>query len=71
VELRDLKPHATEAMRRRGLARKANGTPTTKSKRNFSDPDGHLMKSSGHYNRRYNCRWQLIRGGRIVKRRNI
>ena len=50
VELPDLEPLAAEAMPRRGLARKANGTPTQKTQRNhrfaegfaYTDPDSHL-----------------------------
>ena len=42
-------------MPRRGLARKADGTPTRKSQRNFTDPDSHLMKTNGHYIQGYNC----------------
>jgi hypothetical protein len=42
-------------MPRRGLARKANGTPTKKTQRNFTDPDSHLMQSGGSYLQGYNC----------------
>jgi hypothetical protein len=42
-------------MPRRGLARKADGTPTSKSQRNFTDPDSHLMKADGYYVQGYNC----------------
>ena len=55
VEPPDLEPLAPEAMPRRGLARMADGTPTTKTQRNFTDPDSHLMKSDGHYIQGYNC----------------
>jgi hypothetical protein len=55
VEPPDLEPLAAEAMPRRGLARKADGTPTTKTQRNFTDADSHLMKSDGHYIQGYNC----------------
>jgi hypothetical protein len=55
VELPDLEALAADAMPRRGLARKADGTPTTKTQRNFTDPDSHLMKSDGHYIQGYNC----------------
>jgi transposase len=55
LEPPDLEALAAEAMPRRGLARKANGTPTQKSQRNFTDPDSHLMKSDGHYIQGYNC----------------
>jgi len=54
VEPPDLEPLAAEAMPRRGLARKANGTPTQKSQRNFTDADSHLIKSDGHYIQGYN-----------------
>jgi hypothetical protein len=37
-----LEPLAYDAMPRRGLARKADGTPTRKTQRNFTDPDSHL-----------------------------
>ena len=55
VEPPNLEPLAAEVMPRRGLARKANGTPTQKSQRNFTDADSHLMKSDGHYIQGYNC----------------
>ncbi|MBC1261033.1 hypothetical protein FQK07_07045 [Synechococcus sp. BSF8S] len=41
--------HAAVAMPWRGLERSADGTPTKKNQRNFTDPDGHLMKSDGHF----------------------
>lgn len=37
------------------MARKADGSPTGKSQRNFTDPESHLMKSDGHYIHGYNC----------------
>ncbi|MCX5969888.1 MAG: hypothetical protein NTV57_20130 [Cyanobacteria bacterium] len=55
VEPPDLEPLAADAMPRRGLARKADGTPTTKTQRNFTDPDSHLMQSGGSYLQGYNC----------------
>ena len=55
VELPDLEPLAPDAMPRRGLARKADGTPTTKTQRNFTDADSHLMQSGGSYLQGYNC----------------
>jgi len=51
----DLEPLAAEAMPCRGLSRKANGTPTPKTQRNFTDADSHLMKSDGHYIQGYKC----------------
>jgi hypothetical protein len=50
-----LEPLAADAMPRRGLARKADGTPTKKPQRNFTDPDSHLMQSGGFYLQGYNC----------------
>ena len=41
-------------MPRRGLARKADGTPTQKTQRNFTDADSHLMQSGGSYLQGYN-----------------
>ena len=55
LEPPDLQPLENEAMPRRGLARKADGTPTAKTQRNFTDADSHLMKSDGHYLQGYNC----------------
>ncbi len=55
VEPPDLEPLAAEAMPRRGLARMADGTPTRKTQRNFTDPDSHLMQSGGSYLQGYNC----------------
>jgi transposase len=55
LELPDLVPLAADAMPRRGLARKADGTPTKATQRNFTDPDSHLMKTDGHFIQGYNC----------------
>ena len=41
-------------MPRRGLAHKADGSPTTQAQRNFSDPDSHIMKSDGGWIQGYN-----------------
>ena len=55
LESPDLEPLASDAMPRRGLTRKADGSPTNKSQRNFTDPDSHLMQSGGSYLQGYNC----------------
>jgi hypothetical protein len=55
VEPPDLEPLASDEMPRRGLARMADGTPTKKSQRNFTDPDSHLMQTGGSYLQGYNC----------------
>jgi hypothetical protein len=55
VEPPNLGPLKSDAMPRRGLARKADGTPTAKTQRNFTDPDSHLMQSGGSYLQGYNC----------------
>jgi transposase len=55
VEPPDLEPLVADAMPRRGLARKADGRPTDKTQRNFTDPDSHLMQSGGAYLQGYNC----------------
>ena len=55
LEPPDLEPLACDAMPRRGLARRADGTPTKKTQRNFTDPDSHLMQSGGSYLQGYNC----------------
>jgi transposase len=55
LEPPDLEPLAPDAMPRRGLARKADGTPMAKTQRNFTDPDSHLMQSGGSYLQGYNC----------------
>jgi len=51
----DLEPLACDAMPRRGLVRKADGTPTKKTQRNFTDADSHLIQSGGSYLQGYNC----------------
>jgi transposase len=55
LEPPDLEPLACDTMPRRGLARKADGTPPRKTQRNFTDPDSHLMQSGGSYLQGYNC----------------
>ena len=54
-EPRNLEPLACDVMPRRGLARKADGGPTKKTQRNFTDPDSHLIQSGGSYLQGYNC----------------
>ena len=66
LEPPDLEPLAAEAMPRRGLARKAEGTPTQKSQRNFTDPDSHLMKSDGHYIQGYNCQLAVDNDHQVI-----
>jgi hypothetical protein len=48
VEL-ELEPLGPAAMPRRGLASKAYGTTTARTRRNFTDPDSHLMQSGGTF----------------------
>jgi transposase len=55
LEPPDLGPLTADAMPHRGLTRKADGTPTKKTQRNFTDPDSHLMQSGGSYLQGYNC----------------
>lgn len=66
LEPPDLEPLAAEAMPRRGLARKADGTPTRKSQRNFTDPESHLMKSDGHYIQGYNGQLAVGSGHQVI-----
>jgi len=56
LEAPDLEPLEAKEMPRRGLSRKANGSPTAKTQLNFTDPDSHLMMSDGHYLQGYNCK---------------
>jgi hypothetical protein len=58
VEPPDLEPVAADAMPRRGLARKADGTPTSKTQWNFTDPESHLMQSGGPICRATTASWQ-------------
>ena len=62
----DLEPLASDAMPRRGLARKADGTPTKKTQRNFTDPDSHLMKSDGHFIQGYNGQLAVDRDHQVI-----
>ena len=39
----------------RGLAHRADGSPTAAAQRNFTDPDSHIMKSDGNLLQGYNC----------------
>ena len=66
VEPPDLEPLAADAMPRRGLARKADGTPTTKAQRNFTDPDSHLMQSCGTDLQGYNCQVALDSDHQVI-----
>jgi hypothetical protein len=55
MEPPDLEPLPADAMPRRGLAHTADGSPTAKAQRNFSDPDSHIMQSDGNWIQGYNC----------------
>jgi transposase len=55
MEPPDLDPLPADAMPRRGLAHKADGSPTAKAQRNFTDPDSHIMQSDGDWIQGYNC----------------
>jgi IS5 family transposase len=55
LEPPDLEPLGSYQMPRRGLAHKADGTPTAKTQRNFTDPDSHIMKGNGEMIQGYNC----------------
>ena len=74
VEPPDLEPlaavaggfRAAVAMPRRGLARKADGTPTNKTQRNFTDPQSHLMQSGGSYLQGYNCQLAVDSNHQVI-----
>jgi hypothetical protein len=66
VEPPDLKSLAADAMPRRGLARKADGTPTKKTQRNFTDPDSHLMQAGGTYLQGCNCQLAVDRDHQVI-----
>ncbi|APD49144.1 MULTISPECIES: IS1182 family transposase [unclassified Synechococcus] len=66
VEPPDLEPLPADAMPRRGLARKADGTPTKRSQRNFTDPESHLMQSRGSYLQGYNCQLAMDSDHQVI-----
>jgi hypothetical protein len=45
LEPEGLEPKEANAMPHRGLAHRADGSPTASAQRNFTDPDSHIMKS--------------------------
>jgi transposase len=55
LEPQGLEPQPADAMPYRGLAHRADGSPTAKSQRNFTDPDSHIVKSDGNVLQGYNC----------------
>jgi hypothetical protein len=66
IELPDLEPLAGDAMPRRGLARKADGSPLNKTQRNFTDSDSHLMQFGGSYLQGYNCQLAVDRHHQVI-----
>ncbi|MCP9793485.1 transposase [Vulcanococcus limneticus Candia 3F8] len=66
LEPPDLEPRAFDAMPRRGLARRTDGTPTKKTQRNFTDADSHLMQSGGSYLQGYNCQLAVDSGHQVI-----
>ena len=55
LEPQGLEPQPVDAMPYRGLAHRADGSPTAKTQRNFTDPDSHIVKSDGNVLQGYNC----------------
>ena len=55
LEPHGLEPQAADAMPYRGLAHRADGSPTPAAQRNFTDPDSHIVKSDGNVLQGYNC----------------
>jgi transposase len=55
LEPQGLEPQAVDAMPHRGLAHRADGSPTAAAQRNFTDPGSHIMKSDGNVLQGYNC----------------
>jgi transposase len=55
LEPQGLEPQSADAMPYRGLAHRADGSPTAKTQRNFTDPDSHIVKSDGNVLQGYNC----------------
>jgi transposase len=55
LEPHGLEPQASDSMPYRGLAHRADGSPTAAAQRNFTDPDSHIMKSDGNLLQGYNC----------------
>jgi len=55
LEPQGLESQPADAMPYRGLAHRADGSPTARTQRNFTDPDSHIMKSDGNLLQGYNC----------------
>jgi hypothetical protein len=55
LEPQGLEPQAADSMPYRGLAHRADGSPTAAAQRNFTDPDSHIVKSDGNLLQGYNC----------------
>ncbi|QPN69365.1 IS1182 family transposase [Synechococcus sp. CBW1108] len=55
LEPEGLDPQPADAMPYRGLAHRADGSPTAAAQRNYTDPDSHIMKSDGNLLQGYNC----------------
>jgi hypothetical protein len=53
-------------MPRRGLAHKADSSPTRRTQRNFTDPDSHLMQTGGSYLQGYNCQLAVDRDHQVI-----
>jgi transposase len=55
LEPQGLESQPPDAMPYRGLAHRADGSPTARTQRNFTDPDSHIVKSDGNVLQGYNC----------------
>jgi transposase len=51
----DLKPRAPDELPSHQVPSEADGKPTPKAQRNFTDPDSRIMKKGGEYLQGYNC----------------
>jgi hypothetical protein len=48
------------------MSRKANGRSTSRTQRNFTDTDSHLMQSGGSYLQAYNCQLAVDRDHQLI-----
>ena len=51
----DLKPRESDELPSHQVPSEADGKPTPKAQRNFTDPDSRIMKKGGEYLQGYNC----------------
>ena len=66
LEPQGLEPQPADAVPCRGLAHRADGSPTPATQRNFTDHDSHIVNSDGNLLQGCNCQALVDAGHQVI-----